>query len=74
MKRLISCEFNMDTNCVELVYTDGTVIAMSAVNAPAMTANTITNSHVIRMPPKILCSKTDSFPERQNHTVAALAC
>ena len=28
MKRLISCEFNMDTNCVELVYTDGTVIAI----------------------------------------------
>ena len=28
MKRLISCEFNMDTNCVELVYTDGTVVAI----------------------------------------------
>jgi len=28
MKRLISCEYNMDTNCVELVYTDGTVIAI----------------------------------------------
>ena len=28
MKRLISCEFNMDTNCVELVYTDGAVIAI----------------------------------------------
>ena len=31
MKRLISCEFNMDTNCVELVYTDGTVIAIDTV-------------------------------------------
>jgi len=28
MKRLISCEYNMDTNCVELVYTDGTVVAI----------------------------------------------
>ena len=28
MKRLISCEYNMDTNCVELVYTDGAVIAI----------------------------------------------
>ena len=31
MKRLISCEFNMDTNCVELVYTDGSVIAIDTV-------------------------------------------
>lgn len=28
MKRLVFCEYNMDTNCVELVYTDGTVIAI----------------------------------------------
>ena len=28
MKRLISCEYNMDTNCVELVFADGTVIAI----------------------------------------------
>lgn len=28
MKRLMSCEYNMDTNCVELVYTDGAVIAI----------------------------------------------
>ena len=31
MKRLMSCEYNMDTNCVELVYTDGTVIAIDTV-------------------------------------------
>ena len=31
MKRLVSCEYNMDTNCVELVYTDGTVIAIDTV-------------------------------------------
>ena len=28
MKRLISCEFNMDTNRVELHYTDGTMLAI----------------------------------------------
>ena len=28
MKNLKSCEFNLDTNCVELVYTAGTVIAI----------------------------------------------
>ena len=28
MKKLISCKFNMDTACVELRYTDGTVIAI----------------------------------------------
>ena len=28
MKNLKSCEFNMDTNCVELVYTDGTMLSI----------------------------------------------
>ena len=28
MKTLQSCEFNMDTSCVELVYTGGTVIVI----------------------------------------------
>ena len=28
MKKLIFCKFNMDTACVELRYTDGTVIAI----------------------------------------------
>ena len=28
MKRLISCEFNMDTSCVELTYTDGSILAI----------------------------------------------
>ena len=31
MKKLISCEFNMDTACVELVFTDGTVIAIDTI-------------------------------------------
>ena len=28
MKNLKSCEFNMDTNCVELVYTDGMMLSI----------------------------------------------
>ena len=28
MDRLISCEFNMDTACVELKFLDGSMIAM----------------------------------------------
>ncbi len=28
MKRLISCEFNMDTGCVELVYSDNSMISI----------------------------------------------
>ena len=33
MKTLQSCEFNMDTNRVELLYTDGTMIAIDTVAA-----------------------------------------
>ena len=28
MKKLKSCEFNLDTNCVELLYSDGTMLAI----------------------------------------------
>ncbi|WP_455528877.1 DUF6061 family protein [Huintestinicola sp.] len=28
MKKLLSCEFNIDTACVELWYSDGTLIAI----------------------------------------------
>ena len=28
MKKLISCDFNMDTACVELVFTDGSMISI----------------------------------------------
>ncbi len=31
MKKLKSCEFNLDTNCVELLYTDGTMIAIDTI-------------------------------------------
>lgn len=29
MKRLLSCEFNMDSDCVELKFSDGSMIAIN---------------------------------------------
>ena len=31
MKTLLSCEFNMDTACVELKFTDGSLIAIDTI-------------------------------------------
>ena len=31
MKRLLSCEFNFDTVCVELKFLDGTIIAIDTI-------------------------------------------
>ena len=31
MKKLISCEFNMDTACVKLKFTDGSMIAIDTI-------------------------------------------
>ena len=31
MKKLISCEFNVDTVCVELKFTDGSMIAIDTI-------------------------------------------
>lgn len=31
MERLISCEFNMDTACVELKFTDGSMISIDTI-------------------------------------------
>ena len=31
MKKLLSCEFNMDTACVELKYEDGTLISIDCI-------------------------------------------
>ena len=31
MKRLLSCEFDMDTACVELKFTDGSMIAIDTI-------------------------------------------
>lgn len=32
MKRLLSCEFNFDTICVELKFSDGTMIAIDTIS------------------------------------------
>jgi len=29
MKTLLSCKFNMDTDCVELIYSDGSMISIN---------------------------------------------
>lgn len=31
MKKMISCEYNMDTSCVELKYTDGSMLAINVI-------------------------------------------
>ncbi|MBP3394642.1 MAG: hypothetical protein J6M38_08990 [Lentisphaeria bacterium] len=31
MKKILKCEFNMDTTCVELVFDDGTMIAIDTI-------------------------------------------
>lgn len=31
MKQLLSCEFNMDTNCVELCFADGSLISIDTI-------------------------------------------
>ena len=31
MKKIISCEYNMDTSCVELKYTDGSMISINVI-------------------------------------------
>ena len=31
MKKIISCEFNMDTSCVELKYMDGSMVAINVI-------------------------------------------
>ena len=31
MKRIVSCEFNLDTACVELKFSDGSMIAIDTI-------------------------------------------
>lgn len=31
MKKLISCEFNIDTTCVELKYSDGSMVSIDTI-------------------------------------------
>lgn len=39
MKTLLSCEFNMDTSCVELRYSDGSMISISCTAVEDEVAN-----------------------------------
>lgn len=32
ISKLISCEFNMDTNCVEMVYSDGKMVSIDTIS------------------------------------------
>lgn len=41
MKKLISCEFNMDTACVELRYNDGMMISIDCTEVEYEVAHTI---------------------------------
>jgi hypothetical protein len=41
MKILISCEFNMDTACVELRYTDGTLVSIDCTEVEYEVAYTV---------------------------------
>ena len=42
MKKILKCEYNMDTACVELVFDDGTVIAIDTIAVENEVADTIT--------------------------------
>ena len=41
MRKLISCEFNMDTACVELRYTDGTIVSIDCTEVEYEVAHTV---------------------------------
>ncbi len=41
MKRLISCGFNMDTACVELKFSDGSIISIDTIAVENEVANSI---------------------------------
>ena len=41
MKKLISCEFNIDTACVELRFTDGSMISIDCTAIEDKVAHTI---------------------------------
>ena len=39
MKTLLSCEFNMDTSCVELRYSDGSMVSLNCTAVEDEVAN-----------------------------------
>ena len=45
MKTLLSCEFNMDAGCVELRYSDGSMISIDCTAVEDEVANSCKNRH-----------------------------
>ena len=41
MKEIISCEFNMDTACVELRFSDGSIVAIDTIAVENEVADTM---------------------------------
>ncbi len=41
MKKILKCEYNMDTACVELIFDDGTMIAIDTIAVENEIADTI---------------------------------
>ena len=41
MKEIISCEFNMDTACVELCFSDGSMVAIDTIAVENEAADTM---------------------------------
>ena len=41
MKKILKCEYNMDTVCVELIFDDGTMIAIDTIAVENEVADTI---------------------------------
>ena len=37
MRRIISCQFNIDTACVDVKYEDGFVLSISSIRPPSKT-------------------------------------
>ena len=46
MDRLISCEFNMDTACVELKFLDGSMIAIDTIAVENEVADNMFERHI----------------------------
>ena len=44
MKRLLSCEFNFDTVCMELKFSDGTMIAIDMPVISSISSQTLKNN------------------------------
>ena len=50
MKRLLSCEFNMDTACVELKFANGSMIAIDTIAVENEVADNIYQRTPIAQP------------------------